>query len=463
VGDTELSSGGRRTVSDLAEVTVGDSVRLRIHPGGGDRLAEAREAVRRLRGELRRGLDGYGLASVAEAVRMTALRTELLSREASVVAALGQWPAGLAGLGEERRLAGEELAAADADVQRRGEQLADVLVPTTIAEARSRLEVEEDKLRSEDSQAAGLKADLDALRVRVTESEAAFKEACGSIADDKTSLVQLSSRLDLLVDTHGADEVRARAVQDARETKGKLEAELRDTQSALSALQPELLVADLERLRRALEQTDVQKQDAENRRAASQALLRSDGTDDPVGALAQAEARVESANGRLETVSRKAKAIALVDDLFQEEQHALADRFSRPLAEKIGGYLQCLFGQEAQAVVSFEDNHFKSIELARPSEGGATAFARLSGGAREQVAAAVRLAIAELLAADHDGCLPVVFDDAFAYSDPERVNTLQRMLDLGAARGLQIIVLTCNPSDYAALGAHLVMLGQPAA
>ena len=66
--------------------------------------------------------------------------------------------------------------------------------------------------------------------------------------------------------------------------------------------------------------------------------------------------------------------------------------------------------------------------------------------------------VAEVLAADFDGCLPVVFDDAFAYSDPERVNRLQRMLDLAATRGLQVIVLTCNPVDYVALGAKTVTL-----
>lgn len=60
----------------------------------------------------------------------------------------------------------------------------------------------------------------------------------------------------------------------------------------------------------------------------------------------------------------------------------------------------------------------------------------------------MRLAIAEMPAADHDFCLPVVFDDAFAYSDPDRVQTLQRMLDLAGTRGLQIIVLTCNPARF---------------
>jgi hypothetical protein len=66
--------------------------------------------------------------------------------------------------------------------------------------------------------------------------------------------------------------------------------------------------------------------------------------------------------------------------------------------------------------------------------------------------------MAEVLAADYDGCLPVIFDDAFAFSDPERVIQLQRMLDLAAARGLQVIVLSCNPTDYAGLGAKTVAL-----
>jgi hypothetical protein len=109
--------------------------------------------------------------------------------------------------------------------------------------------------------------------------------------------------------------------------------------------------------------------------------------------------------------------------------------------------------------VTLGDDGFTGLQLVRPTQGGgAVPFDSLSGGTREQVAAGVRLAMAEVLAADHNGCLPVVFDDAFAYSDPERVQTLQRMLDLAASRKLQIIVLTCNPSDYAALGASQTLL-----
>lgn len=93
------------------------------------------------------------------------------------------------------------------------------------------------------------------------------------------------------------------------------------------------------------------------------------------------------------------------------------------------------------------------IRITRP---GAPTFSfdSLSGGAKEQVAAAVRLAMAEILASSHHGCLPILFDDSFAYSDDERVQSLQSMLDLAATRGLQVIVLTCTPAAYIGLGAR---------
>lgn len=70
----------------------------------------------------------------------------------------------------------------------------------------------------------------------------------------------------------------------------------------------------------------------------------------------------------------------------------------------------------------------------------------MSGGTREQVADAVRLALAELLSEQSEvSVLPVFFDDAFAYSDPDRVENIQRMLNRAALRGLQVTVLTCSP------------------
>jgi hypothetical protein len=229
-------------------------------------------------------------------------------------------------------------------------------------------------------------------------------------------------------------------------------------------LQPDLLAADMGRLQRAQAQAERTKIDAEAKRAVAQAALRSDGTDDPEAALALALSQAESAREHLAAVRLKANAIQLLHQLFLDEQRALSERFTRPLADKISEYLQCLFGTGTRANVALVENSFSGLQLVRPMHGGgALQFDTLSGGAREQVAAAMRLAMAEVLAADHDGCLPVVFDDAFAYSDPDRVQTLQRMLDLAAARGLQVIVLTCTPSDYSALGAQAISLRAPRA
>jgi uncharacterized protein YhaN len=77
------------------------------------------------------------------------------------------------------------------------------------------------------------------------------------------------------------------------------------------------------------------------------------------------------------------------------------------------------------------------------------------------VAAAFRLAMAEVLAEQYDGCLPVVFDDAFVNSDEDRQHALQRLLDLAASRGVQVIVLACRPDNYATLGGVNVMLRDP--
>lgn len=69
----------------------------------------------------------------------------------------------------------------------------------------------------------------------------------------------------------------------------------------------------------------------------------------------------------------------------------------------------------------------------------------LSTGAREQFAAALRVSMAEVLAKAYEGTLPVLFDDAFANSDPERQAGVYRMLETASRQGLQVILLTCDP------------------
>jgi DNA repair exonuclease SbcCD ATPase subunit len=456
VGDTALSAGASRTLTETTDIKVGDALCLRIHPGGGDSLASAREALRTAREGLQADLDAYGVASVVKAADVFARRSNLQSKVAETNAALKEQNADA--LVADLATAEEDLTAAEAEVARRKEQVADAPEPTQLTEARAWREQEQDALRSVESNEQTLKSARDTRQRAQTELEAELTALRAEITEDERQLTGAQAQLQFQLDEHGDDAARAKALDEARAAKQQADAALANTRADLARLQPELLESDRERLQRALDETERQRQQASTTRAVSEAALRSDGAIDPTSALDHAQARLAAANAHLEAVNRKARAIALVNQLFQDEQRALADQFSEPLARKISGYLQSLFGADAEAVVAFEDNRLQSIALVRSAQDAAESFDALSGGTREQVAAAVRLAIAELLSADHDNTLPVVFDDAFAYSDPERVQTLQRMLDLGASRGLQIIVLSCNPADYAALGARQVNL-----
>jgi len=456
VGSVELSVGKRQRIVEPTEVSVGDTLSLKIYPGGGDSLTKARNEVREAQARLQRPLDEYGLQTVAAAAEALAKRTEVERKRTAAEAAVSALDAD--DLADECSEAETDFASAEADVARRMEQLGCSDRPDSLAEAKARLRCEDKSLRNCETLESEMKVARDALLAEQSGLTGQLKTLQGDIAKDTQKLTGFEAQLRMLLDSHGEDAVRAQRLAGARLAKECAEEALTQIQAALSALQPDQLSQSCDRLQRAITAKDQERQDAERRRAVSQAALRSDGAEDPHTAQAQADAKQASAEEHLAAVSRKAQAIALIDELFQQEQQALADRFSLPLAEKIGDYLKRLFGPEARAVVTFEDNAFKRIELVRSAQGGAMPFDSLSGGTREQVAAAVRLAIAELLAANHDGSLPVVFDDAFAYSDPDRVNTMQGMLDLGASRGLQVIVLSCNPSDYAGLGARSVTL-----
>ncbi len=456
IGNRPLAEGGRRTITETTDVTIGESVCLRIHPGGGESLGQARESVYAIEKKLQAALDRHGLQSIEGFAEVVTAREALRKQIDAAEAKLDELDA--EGTLASHAAAREELTAAESEMTRRLENVQGLEPPETLAAAKALRHREDESLQDVEGNESSLKAVRDRLRGEFLAQEKQVGTLGKNIATDQADLHGFQAQLKLLLDTHGEDAARREGLEAARKALAHAEEQWTQTRRKLAELQPELIQTDRERLTRSIETVERQREEARTARAVSQSVLRSDGSDDPQASLAEAEARFDAAREHHQAVARKAAAIALLDDLFLEQQRALADRFSRPLADKITGYLRCLFGSDARAVVAFEDNAFQSIDLVRSSQVGSLSFDALSGGTREQVAAAVRLAIAELLAAEHDGVLPIVFDDAFAYSDPDRVRVLQRMLDLGATRGLQVIVLTCNPSDYAGLGARQVIL-----
>ena len=459
IGDRVLSPGERLSVTETEELEAGD-LRLRIHPGGGEGLASLRARIAALDGQIRETLGEWGVPSIDKATEVVVKRQETQQEIDRLQAALDALnPESTREQFKEARL---HLAATQAELDRlqqamdKGQSSAEDL---DAARQQSRhAQVQVDSAETEERKAAG---SLETLAEELEQCTQERDELAQAIRDRQQKRNELETTIRVLVEQAGDEAQRRLERQRFLEAKQGVEQKLEQIRAAIAALEPDLLDADRKRLDRVIQNAQETIRNAEQQRAAAQALLQTDGTEDPCAELARARAGLAAAEERLQAAKRHANAIALVHELFEAQQQELAEHFSRPLAEKITTYLQPVLGPQVQAVARFDGNDFSGAELVRPDMPGALSFDALSGGTREQVAAAVRLAIAELLAADHDSVLPIVFDDAFANSDPGRTALLQRMLDLGARRGLQIIVLTCHSAYYSALGARQIFLKPP--
>ena len=446
-----LSSGDSIRLTEVAEVGVGEGVKLKIRPGGGENLKGCREEKRELEEHFQKLLNEKALASLEEAEEALAKKGELESRVKEFESALGEL--GAENLASALKEAETTVANARGEVDRRQRQLNNPESANILEEAESLLAEAKGQLEEAESEERGLKKALDDAKKEEKGLDEQLKALTEGLIKDEQSLSEYKVRLKTLIEKYGEKEQWVASISLAKSKVGTVNAEVEKLRKRIAQLNSDFLQSDHQRLTRTCEERSNTIQKAKEIMAAKGELLRLSGNVDPKVELEEAEADLELAERRFKRIKLRSKAFRLVYELFRQKQQELAEELSAPLANCITQYLKCIF-PNAEAKVDFEDNQFKGIKLVRKGweVEGALDFEKLSGGTKEQVAAAVRLAIAELLAEEHGGCLPVVFDDAFVNTDPERIKTVQRMLDLAAVRGLQIIVLTSNPSDYAGLG-----------
>ncbi|MEM7219338.1 MAG: AAA family ATPase [Pseudomonadota bacterium] len=451
-----LSAGEPQIFTDAAEVRVGDRVSLRIQPGGGENLETSRSELANHQRELTRCLQEVGVGDLDQASYALQQR-QVLERDIQAL---------------EERLADEGGAALATKTEERNEQrLAlrtqlrglteehDSLALATLADAKQQLVEAESARDFEQTESDRLRQQLDDADAACRDAEGRRSSAAAGAEKARQHQSDADARVRILLEQHGGDDdrvadlVRQRAqVSDQAERLAEIDARLQEAQ-------PELVEQDAARIQRALTTQTEQRATANDTLQRALGALRSDGSSDPEAELANATAELEAASERRQRAERYGDAIARLEALFTEKQQQLADEFTRPLAEKAAEYLRLVLGNDTRINLHFDGAKFKSLALYRDAVADtAFEFDTLSGGTREQLAAALRLAIAELLAADFGGCLPLVFDDAFANADPARTRGLQRMLDLGAARGLQIIILTCDPQAYSGFGAAQVTM-----
>ena len=450
LGDVTLSPGEAETITTGKEIVVGGHTRLRIVPGGGRSLAECAQRHDAATEALAARLEALGVATIDEARRSAAKRTDLandLRAETTIVQELGDGTA-LAELSQlDEALAGLNARIARAPLE--GFIRAEGLEAAVAARRGADAEVE--RLAT---LLASASTDFKIAQKLADGAVAEHTRIVASIRSGQEQLADLRSRRQALVEKVGEERGGELAVREA--ARRQAEDRLAATQRQREALEPESLKRDQKRVQASLEQRQEAMQQAETRRQLALAACHAAGTSDPAEDRARGVAREAMAVANHARLERDAAAARLLADLFREKKQAVEDRFAEPLKARVGDYLQRLFGPGVKVSINLSGEGIGSVELTRTADGAVPfGFGSLSGGTREQVGASLRLALAEILAEDHDGCLPVVFDDAFVNADPERLRGLQRVLDLGAERGLQVIVLTCDPIAYDTLGVEI--------
>lgn len=456
-----LQQGEQQKLSKVFALQVGEGVVLEIAPGGGQALEELEATLQTAEEQLSTRLKALGAASLEAAEALLEQRTGLEQQRA----ALGDVAAATIDQQEQlRSRQAQQLQKLDADlaelapIRQALEQELEQPLPQALAELEALQQQIGRTLKHTSGAVQTAERELEAARCALQTFQKQRLAEASQLEVVRAELEDRCQRLAAMVGERG-DRVAQLAVLEA------LQAERQQAEAELGRLQAEraaLGSGDLERQQRQLEEelavlTRQQEQLIDQRGAAKQ-RCDSISAADPFAAVEQARLQLETAEADHRQQRRVIEAHQLLRDLFQEAQADLSSRYSEPLAQAIGTYLRPLVPDGPVARLNYDQTRgFQGLQLRRGQE--YYDFGALSGGMREQLAAALRLSMADVLKGAHDGCLPLVFDDAFTNSDPERIDLVKRMLTAAVERGLQVILLTCDPTAYGTFAEQVVELG----
>lgn len=444
VGGLPVQTGEELRFSQPFAICTESGLDLWVVPGGGDSLEKANQAMQQARDALRAALTEAGVESV-EAAREKLIQRQVLAQE--IETEKKRWEEAGAEFIAERHAAAQQAVAkavARAEVLK-GEQRGPLAV------------VSDEALRAAEDKGRGLEQELALARARHQELSRAWMEAREALqaADQALQLVQ--TRLETLAQAGGELEgVAARQAELAVNIQN-LQRKQEATKQKLELIGAANIEERLVMRERALAQARKAAEDARVRQGQALAVLGQATVRDPFSALEETRQMRELAREEEAREAARVRALQCLLGLFDAQQHQLQKQFTQPLVERAAGYLELVFGRGTKVDANFEQGKFRDLMLIRPNA-PTFAFAELSMGAREQVGLAFRLAAAEVLAAAHDGCLPLALDDAFTHSDSTRMASLREMLHRAANRGLQVIVATCHPDRYRGMGAAEVRL-----
>lgn len=453
-----LDKGQKQILSRAAELQVGSKTRIRLTPGGAEDLEAARSASEEAADALVEALKAIGVDSV-EAARAQARQR--------------------ANLSDDLEKLEEQLEDANADATE--EELAEAEKALVQLEARRHAAVPKDESieftqdlkqaeaayeKAHELQAEGNQAFAQAESQENATRKAAEKaaELLGSAEEahkqQSEAIKKLESQLDYALGKAGDSKVRSKAINSGLANFDQAKQAEQSVVKQLDELGAEQLELDAQRLRESAKKDADKLKDANGRKIEARTELRSSGNQDPERELKEAEADAARCQQRFDQLDHQSKVRLHLLEKLRAARQATTAALAKPLEDAVNPYLKLLFGgSRARLHWADDGSRIESFELDRTDkQNGLFEFQKLSHGTREQVALALRLAMAQLLAVDHDGCLPLVLDDAFTHADKDRLEKLKSLLYQASHAGLQILLLSCHPENYNGLSASEVSL-----
>ena len=443
-----IASGEQRQLSTVFTLQVGEGVALEITPGGGAALGDLESQCTAAEAALNAALVSLGASSLEKAEQIAEHRSGVEQQ----LLALGSAPQRDAAAQEqelqriEQRL--EDLARQVSSLISAQQELEqEQVLPTVLADLETLQQGVAATLKHTAAAAAQAENELDQASTALERFKANALDGASQLQVAEAERLDRQGRLDHLIQANGNREALQTQVEQLAQQRQQAEGELGKLQSERAALGSGDQAQDLVGLQGQIDALQLKIETLLDRRGAAKQRCESISDEDPYGAVEQARVQHEVAELDYQSLKRVTDAHRLLQQLFTEAQADLSSRYSEPLAQSISTFLRPLIPDGPVAQLSYDQSKgFGGLQLRRGGE--FYDFHQLSGGMKEQLAAALRLSMADVLKGSHDGCLPLVFDDAFTNSDPERVQIVKQMLGTAVGRGLQVILLTCDPGAY---------------
>ena len=170
----------------------------------------------------------------------------------------------------------------------------------------------------------------------------------------------------------------------------------------------------------------------------------------PYSALARAEEELARLKREIASEELRLAAIRLLRTTVEETRNAALAAVAAPVEVAATRTLQRIAGNRMGCVQLGEA--FEPTQMMPRATDTPVSIENMSGGEREQIYLATRLALADVLAKGERQL--VVLDDVLVATDAGRLARVIRILEEAGQR-LQVLILTCHPERYLGLdGAH---------